>query len=460
MPNNAIDKHSRGWTSLCLILGSCMMLSSPAGADGASAVRANDFLNSIGVCTHISQGKDNPTRVAECLNFAGIRAIRDDGTQNPATLKAYIDLHKSSEAKVVLLSRTGDITASLKQYETLAAAGALLAVEGPNEPNNWRVTYKGATSSEQTSRPIAVFQKDLYAAVKADPRLAGIPVFHSSEAGGSQPDNCGLQFLTIPSGAGTLMPDGTQYADYANTHNYVCDHLTAIVDNCAWNAEDPTLNGKWDGLFVEYGHTWWGKGFDGYDKGQLEKLPRVTTETGWSTSAAAGGHTSGISEAEQGKLFLNLYLAACARGWSFTFIYLLHDHPADGDWGLFHADYTPKLSAEWLHNLTSIIGGPSSSFTPRNLNYAIHDQPATVHDLLLQKSESVFDLAIWGEQVKGTNDITVNLERPCASVKVFDPTAGVAPVRTIADANAVPLSVSDHPFILEIDSQTAKTNSP
>ena len=53
--------------------------------------------------------------------------------------------------------------------------------------------------------PVALFQKDLYAAVKADAKLARIPVFHSSEAGGSQPDNCGLQFLTIPNGAGKLM---------------------------------------------------------------------------------------------------------------------------------------------------------------------------------------------------------------------------------------------------------------
>jgi hypothetical protein len=62
-----------------------------------------------------------------------------------------------------------------------------------------------------------VVQRDLYRAVKSDPKLAGIPVFASSEAGGSEPNNCGLQFLTIPKGAGTLMPDGTIYADYANT---------------------------------------------------------------------------------------------------------------------------------------------------------------------------------------------------------------------------------------------------
>ncbi len=235
-----------------------------------TVARANDFLNSIGVCTHVRQGEDNPTKVAECLTYAGIRAIRDDGTTDPKVLQSFIDIHRACGAKAVLLPINGDVAASLAEYETLAAAGALLAADGPNEPNNWHVTYKGATSSNKTSLPIARFQADLYAAVKADPKLAGIPVFHSSEAGGSEPDNCGLQFLTIPKGAGCLMPDGTKYADYANPHNYVCDHLKGITeDNIAWNAEDPTLKGKWDGLWGEYGHTWWGGGFNGYTPAQL-----------------------------------------------------------------------------------------------------------------------------------------------------------------------------------------------
>jgi hypothetical protein len=449
---------ARGLATLCLLASPWGAAASPAVEDETTAVKANEFLNSIGVCTHISQGKDNPTKVAECLTYAGIRGIRDDGSRNPGTLQSFIDVYKNSGAKVVLLPINGNVEASLNEYETLAAAGALLAAEGPNEPNNWRVTYNGATSSNQTSMPIAQFQKDLYAAVKADPKLAGIPVFHSSEAGGSQPDNCGLQFLAIPAGAGTKMPDGTVFADYANTHNYVCarDLKGITEDNIAWNAEDPVLNGKWDGLYVEYGHTWWGKGFDGYTRAQLETLPRVTTETGWSTRAGGGGHHSAITEEEQGRLFLNLYLAAFKRGWSYTFIYMLHDHPGDGYWGLVHTDYTPKLSATYLHNMTTILVDKSSSFTPGKLRYAIAGKPVTVHDLLMQKSDGTFELAVWGEQVKGSNDITVSLGAACASVKVYDPTVGTAPVQTLANVNSVPLTVGDHALIIEIPSAGRK----
>ncbi len=442
-----------GLTVICLMLIPWMLVASAAEENKTNAVKTSDFLSSIGVCTHITQGEDAPTKVAECLTYTGIRDIRDDGSTNPKTLQSFIDVHKASAAKVVPLPINGNIAASLEEYETLAAAGALVAVEGPNEPNNFRVTYKGATSSKTTSMPVALFQRDLYAAVKADPKLAGIPVFHSSEAGGSEPDNCGLQFLTIPSGAGALLPADTKFADYANTHNYVCGHgLKGITeDNIAWNAEDPTLNGTWDGMWVEYGHTWWGKGFEGYTKVQLKKLPRVTTETGWNTRTGNGGNATAISEDEQGKLFLNLYLAAFKRGWSYTFIYMLRDSRGQGDWGLVHNDYTYKPSATYLHNLTTLLADKSSAFTPGKIDYTIPGQPGTVHDLLMQKSNGTFELAVWGEQAKGSSDVIVQLGAKYASVKVYDPTLGTGPIQTLANASSVPLKLSDHALVIEIE---------
>lgn len=71
--------------------------------------------------------------------------------------------------------------------------------------------------------PIAKFQKEYYARVKSDPELSSYPMFGISEVGGMK-DNVGLQYLTIPEGANTMMPDGTQYADYVNIHNYVTHH--------------------------------------------------------------------------------------------------------------------------------------------------------------------------------------------------------------------------------------------
>ena len=59
--------------------------------------------------------------------------------------------------------------------------------------------------------------------VHADPNLAGIPVWGMTVVG-AEPDNVGLQWLKIPNGSNASMPDGTQYADVANAHNYVQGH--------------------------------------------------------------------------------------------------------------------------------------------------------------------------------------------------------------------------------------------
>jgi hypothetical protein len=409
---------------------------------GVTAVVADDFLASIGVCTHVAQGIDAPGPAATALSFAGIRNVRDDGS--PAHIQDWISMHKSAGIRVCLLTNH-DVTSTIDMAKQLKAAGALLAIEGANEPNNFSVTYQAQTSSYTTTfLPVARLQRDLYAAVKGEPTLLGVPVFHSSEAGGSEPDNVGLQFLTIPNGAGLTMPDGTKYADYANVHNYVCGHNSKLVDNVAWNASDPTLNGDWDGPYVEYGHTWHG-GFAGYSNDELIKLPRVTTETGWQTSGMGA-----ITEEQQGRLFLNLYLSAFKRGFAYTFVYMLRDDPNQGYWGLFDTTYKPKKSATYLHNLTTILSD-AGSMAPGKLGYSIAAQPTTVHDLLLQKSSGVFELVLWDERPSGGSDsITVDLSVSRTMVTVYDPTVGAGPSMTLRSVSSVALTLSDHPMVLEL----------
>jgi hypothetical protein len=92
----------------------------------------------------------------------------------------------------------------------------------PSTPtrNPTSITYQGqAGGRNRTWLPVAKLQSELYSAVKSDPALQQYPVWSISE-GGAETDNVGLQFLTIPPGADTVMPAGTKYADYANVHNY------------------------------------------------------------------------------------------------------------------------------------------------------------------------------------------------------------------------------------------------
>ena len=353
-------------------------------------------------------------------------------------------MHASAGVRMSLLTNQ-DVASTITMAEQLHAAGALLAVEGPNEPNNFPVTYDGATSSYTTTfMPVAALQRDLYAAVKADAVLSGIPVFHASEAGGSEPDDVGLQFLTVPADAGIAVPDGTKYADFGNTHNYVCGHSNQLVDNVAWNASDPTLNGDWDGPYVEYGHTWH-EGFSGYSNADLPTLPKVTTETGWLTSG-----TGAITEEQQARLFLNLYLSAYERGFSYTFIYMLRDDPNQGYWGLFDTTYAPKTSGTYLHNLTTILADTGAGMTGK-LDYSIAGEPSTVHDLLLQKTSGTFELVVWDEHpTTGSDDVVVSLATSRATVNVYDPTVGTSTTQALHGVDSVALTLTDHPNVIEI----------
>lgn len=413
-------------------------------ADGVAATSVSNFLNSIGVCTHIGQGIDNPAPSATAMAYAGIRNLRDDG--NASHLRDWIAVYQQAGVHVVLtISGPGDdtIASLLATSKELAAAGALLALEGPNEPNNFAVTWQGQKSQATgTFIPVANWQKAFYEQAKSDPVLKRFPVFHSSEAGGSEPDNVGLQFLTIPAGAGTLLPAGTRFADYANVHNYICRRPT-INDNMAWLNADPLFHDWTDGLYVEYGKTW-RKSFPGYADAELATLPRVTTETGWATT------DKGLNQEQQGRLYLNLYLAQFKQGFKHTFIYMLRDAGgSDAGYGLFEADYRPKKSATYLHNLTTILSDHGTGL-PGKLSYTIPDQPATVHDLLLRKSSGAFELVVWSEKASGTNNVTVALESPPASVRVYDPTTGTNALQTLANVRSVPLTLSDHPVVLEV----------
>ncbi|MEY4578217.1 MAG: hypothetical protein RL701_2920, partial [Pseudomonadota bacterium] len=419
----------------------------PSNADtkGPLAVPVAKFFDSLGVSAHIALGIDDAARSATALKYAGIRQLRDD--TSAAAVPGLIAMHKSAGVRVALLT-AADMTVTLAVAKQLREADALLAVEGPNEPQNNPVTYANQTSGwDSTFLPIAHFQRDLYAAVKAEPMLNTIPVFQTSGASGAQPDNVGLQYLTIPMALDIAMPAGTHYADFANTHNYVYGNKNVLVDNVAWQASDRLLNADWDGLYAEYGVTW-RKQFRGLSTDELKRVPWVSTETGWTTS----GRDNSITPEQQGRVYLDLYLSAFKQGVSYTFLYMLRDDPVHGYWGLFDTTYAAKASGTYVHNLTTILADAAGPAQPlARLDYAIAAPPATVHDLLFQKRDGAFALVVWSERFTGGNDdVVVNLQRPRASVKVFDPTQGVDPIQTLQDVSSVKLSLTDHPVVLQL----------
>jgi hypothetical protein len=156
----------------------------------------------------------------------------------------------------------------------------------------------------------------------------------------------------------------------------------------------------------------------------------------------------------QACLYLSVYVDQFKRGWKHTAIYLLRDRSDEGGnqtFGFYRPDYTPRLAATYLHNLTTILADIPSKNTLGRLNYFIANQPATVHDLLLQKSDGTFELVVWAERFTGGSEtFSVEVIREVGSVRLFGPTIGVSAVQTQPTASSISLTLSSHPAVIEL----------
>src|SRR5579884_605549 len=428
-------------------------LQTAANAGPTTALPATAFLNSIGVGSTFPDRGQPLDKTIQMVKYGGFRWVRGgiEGltTNGPTTIQTYLDLHRQTGVRFSWCLGSGgtDVKKLIETARQIAKADALLAFEGKNEPNNWGVTYQGTQGGGRAPSWLAVakLQRDLYNAVKSDPRLKEYPVWSISE-GGAELDNVGLQFLTIPRGAGCLLPEGTRFADYANVHNYIYHPGSpGLEDNKTWNAADPTSTCKVDGLYGNYGITW-AKHFRGYSESELVTLPRVTTETG----CTIGGL---ITEEIQALNLLTMYLDQFKRGWSHTAVYLLRDRTDEGGnqtFGFFKPDYTPRKAAVYLHHLTTILADQGALAKPGQLHYSIPEQPETMHDMLLQKSDGTFMLLVWNERLKGSDEVMVHLGRTYPTVKVYNPTIGTQPVQTHGKADVLKLTLSNHPLIIAI----------
>ena len=160
-----------------------------------------------------------------------------------------------------------------------------------------------------------------------------------------------------------------------------------------------------------------------------------------------------ITEEIQGLNLLSMYLDQFKRGWSHTCVYLLRDRTDEGgnqSFGFFKSDYTPRKAAVYLHNLTTILADRGPLPKPGRLGYSIANQPATVHEMLLQKRDGTFYLVVWGERLKGSDDVIVRLGGAYPTVKVYDPTTGTEPIQTHRGVESLKLTLSNYPLILAI----------
>jgi hypothetical protein len=307
-------------------------------------------------------------------------------------------------------------------------------LEGPNEINNWPVTYNGVTGLQGALN----LQQDIYTAVQASPVLKGIAVdyFTGYDAGSI--------------GVGPNPATTAGLANFDNQHPYPN------------GGEAPYLAvGRAGALVNENPATG----------------PAVYTETGYSSNGGTGG---AVNADVQAKYTLDLLLDDAKNGVAQTYLYDLLDAYAPGSaqgddgFGLFDYTNAPKEAATGIHDLTTILadnGANATTFTPTVVNYSITNLPTTGNSLALQKSSGATDIVVWNEppiwnatngteMTAATTNVTVNLGATYQSVEVFDPLIGTTPIKTLSNVSSVTLGLTDHPLIVEMEPPTGGTPTP
>lgn len=286
-------------------------------------------------------------------------------------------------------------------------------------------------------RVAAAFQRALFAAVQADANLKDVPVYNLTL---SQPNTSNY----------AQVGDLSSSTDYANIRAYV------------WSGTTPNqvlLNdmniARWDAA----------------------GLPVIFTEAGYDTMTS--DPMSGVDQMIQAKYTLDTLMDAFKNGVAQTFLYELFDEASDptftdkeAHFGLFNNDGSPKLVATAIHNLTTLLNDPNASqpFTPGSLTYSLDNMPSSASQLLLQKHDGTFDLALWDEHViwdptqqkqiaSPTGDVTLNLGQSYAVVYVFDPLIGTNPVATYTSVSQIHVSLTDHPLVIQVGATSSASSS-
>jgi hypothetical protein len=112
----------------------------------------------------------------------------------------------------------------------------------------------------------------------------------------------------------------------------------------------------------------------------------VATETGYQSG-------QGLSDAIIGRYELRKLFESLSRGITRTYLYELIDN-SNCYWGLLAANFSPKPAYTAIQNVLSLLQDVNFG-QPGKLNYTLTGQTQSVDQVLLQKSDGSFYLAIW-----------------------------------------------------------------
>lgn len=394
------------------------------------AASASTFTASIGVNTHLDQvwtSYGDTAMAVGAIEYLGVGKLRDSmaGTGD-AALFTSVAAAANVEFDVYLSLSAVDYDAQIAAMRSVA--GILAAVEGINEGDTGlsNIAYRGQTGYAA----IAAAQGALYDAFKADPATSTITVI-----GPSYGITADFAFAS----------NTAAVSDAGNTHQYAGTGNPPLGAIPAFLAQAATVS---------------------------DNRPVIATEAGYYTGSSRAGaiaayQHSGVSELVQAKYDLTMLFDDWKARIQSTYLFELLDPVADPGntdsefhFGIFNADGSPKLAAIALHDLLAMLAdsGPARTDT---FGYQISGAPGTGNSLLLEKSNGIFDLAIWNDirlsdaitatdSVNPPVPITIGFGQTVRSVVEYDPLLGTGIAQSWSDISSISLDLPDHPVLLAI----------
>jgi len=393
-----------------------MLLAVCVGAGTAAAAptparTADSFVGSIGVNTHFYYS-DTPYvekfgLVKERLAELGVTHVRENIAPNdrPDQYRRLRELAATGIKADLILGDPRNGISTLDHMISVVKTelpGAVDSLEGPNEFN-----AQGVSNWVSLLRD---YQQHLYTAVKSDPALSSLTVIGPSITNWGDAEKLG---------------DMSAMLDVGCAHPYTSrPPETVVTESLERSAQ--TAGTK----------------------------PAFTTETGYHTALnykSASEAFLPVTEAAQAVYMPRIFLEQFRRGVARTYSYeLLNQFPDAGlknresNWGLLRNDLSKKPAFDALRNLIAVLKDSGSGFTPGSLDYSLEGNKENLRQLLLQKSDGSYYLALWRatsvwdaiNQVQldpGSGPISIKFNQPVSSVQLYAPNLSSTPLTSVSN---------------------------
>jgi hypothetical protein len=415
---------------------------------GVQARQADALVDSIAVNTHFTHRSyiNNFTSGADLkqkLHDLGIRHIRDGVETGASGYAARLaELYNDLGIKATLIVNNGPQqrpTAAYTWIQNNIGFEAIAAMEGLNEP----AVFHGGQNYTQIAYDLQVELWNTFR-VNGVATAQAVPIYSCSPTSRDEAD--------AHKAYGEARTPWPQLCDGGNCHPYPGGRHP---ETTGWGSRDPEGDYNYGALFYNMQSI-------GEEVGGVGR-PQLAGETGYQHPPAS---TQQVPESVGAIYVPRLYLYYYGRGLPSganvvrTAYYALLDDDVL-HFKLVNTNGTTTAAYNALRNLITLLNDPGEPFTPSFLKYEFSGSLANVYDVLLQKRDGVFYIALWlGRQLWNPDtqqpttvdpqSVTLTFNQPVTSIDQVFPNEGTTWGALAVTNNQVALLVEPRVMLLRV----------